>query len=165
MPLKVFVKPNPKLSGFQKEFSDMVRNASDQWCQASSGAVSYRFVDNEKDASIVWNYTDNVDDCNAVCERGLDGATDLKIRAINDKPELATIAILVKDKPGAAFRDRQVLTRSCLHEMGHALGMNGHSPNDHDVMFPSANMDGKVMLSERDRNTIRKLYQFQKTAS
>lgn len=158
MPLKVFVKPNSKLSSFHKEFTEMVRNASDQWCQATGGAVSYKFVGTEDVANVVWSYTDNEDDCNTVCELGLDGATDLKVRAINSKPELATIEILVKDKPGGAFRDRQLLTRSCLHEMGHALGMNGHSPNDHDVMFPSANMDGKVTLSERDKNTIRKIY-------
>lgn len=159
LPLSVFVKPNPKLPSFQKEFAEMVRNASDQWCQASNGVVSYKFVDKENLANVVWSYTDNEADCNVVCEMGLDGATDLKIRAMNDKPELATIAVLVKDKPGAAFRDRKLLTRSCLHEMGHVLGMNGHSPNDHDVMFPSANMDGRVTLSERDKNTIKKLYQ------
>jgi predicted Zn-dependent protease len=158
MPLKVFVKPNSKLPSFNKEFTDMVRNASDQWCQATDGAVSYKLVDKQSAANIVWSYTDNEDDCNKVCEMGLDGATDLKVRAINSKPELATIEILVKDKPGGAFRNRQLLTRSCLHEMGHALGMNGHSPNDHDVMFPSANMDGKVTLSERDKNTMRLIY-------
>ncbi len=159
IPLKVFVKPNPKLAAFHKEFSEMVRNASDQWCQATAGVVSYEFVEKEDLANVVWSYTDNEADCNVVCEMGLDGATDLKIRAMNDKPELATIAVLVKDKPGAAFRDGKLLTRTCLHEMGHALGMNGHSPNNHDVMFPTANMDGKVTLSERDKNTIKKLYQ------
>jgi hypothetical protein len=158
MPLKAYVMPNLKLAGFHVNFTEMVRNAMDQWCQATGGAVSYKFVDSEHVANVVWSYTDNEDDCNTVCEMGLDGATDLKVRAINGKPELATIAILVKDRPGRAFRDRQLLTRSCLHEMGHALGMNGHSPNDHDVMFPSANMDGKVTLSERDKNTIKKLY-------
>jgi predicted Zn-dependent protease len=158
MPLKVFVKPNSKLSSFHKEFTEMICNALDQWCQATGGAVSYKFVDKEDVANVVWSYTDNEEECNAVCEMGFDGATDLKVRAINNKPELATIAILVKDRPGGAFRARQLIARSCLHEMGHALGMNGHSPNDHDVMFPSANLDGKVALSERDKNTIKKLY-------
>jgi hypothetical protein len=159
MPLKAYIKPNSNLASFHKEFADMVRNAMEQWCNATSGVVSYKLVDKPEGANLLWIYTDSQDDCNAVCEMGLDGATDLKVGVMDDKPELATIAILVKDKPGGLLRDQNIITRSCLHEMGHALGMNGHSPSNHDVMFPSANTDGKATLSERDKCTIRKLYQ------
>jgi tetratricopeptide (TPR) repeat protein len=159
MPLKAYIMPNPKIASFHKEFTETVRNAMDQWCNATNGIVSYKFVDKAEGANLVWSYTDSEDDTNAVCERGLDGATDLKVHAIDDKPELATIAILVKDKPIGPLRNRQILAKICLHEMGHALGMNGHSPNSHDVMYCSANIDDKAALSPRDKNTIRKLYQ------
>jgi predicted Zn-dependent protease len=161
MPLKAYVKPNPKLSGLHKEFTELVRNAMDQWCKATNGIVSYKFVDKEEGANLLWIYTDSEDDCNTVCELGLAGSTDLKVHAIDEKPELATIVVLVKDKPIAPIRGRQLLATICLHEMGHALGMNGHSPNNHDVMYPSSSIYDKAapVLSERDKNTIRKLYQ------
>src|SRR5262249_32317709 len=110
-------------------------------------------------ANLVWIYSDNGDDCDTVFELGLAGATDLKVHAIDSKPELATIVVLVKDKPIGPLRNRLLVEKICLHEMGHALGMNGHSPNSRDVMYSSANLDDKPVLSERDKNTIRKLYQ------
>lgn len=158
MPLKAYIQPNSKLRSFHSDFEALAKNSMDQWCQATSGAVSYKLVDKPESANLLWTYTDNEDECAAVCELGLDGATDLKVRAIDDKPELATIAVLVKDKPIGPFRSRQVLAKICLHEMGHALGMNGHSPNAYDVMYTSGNADGKLTLSERDKNTIKKLY-------
>jgi predicted Zn-dependent protease len=44
-----------------------------------------------------------------------------------------------------------------LHEMGHALGLAGHSPNDRDIMGDPPRRD-VAGLSSRDRNTPRALY-------
>lgn len=158
MPLKVFVKPNPQIPGFYKTFNDLVRNALEQWCKATNGTVSYKFVEKPDSANLVWSYTDDRKDCTTDSNTGLGGATDLKARIADEKPEKANTIILVKDHPNGTFRDQKLLTRSCLHEMGHALGMNGHSPNNQDVMFVFGNKDDKVTLSERDKNTIKKLY-------
>ena len=51
-----------------------------------------------------------------------------------------------------------------LHEVGHALGMGGHSPNPEDLMYGFVDMAadrsaGKRALTDRDRTTIRKLYE------
>ena len=62
------------------------------------------------------------------------------------------------------------LHRTLLHEMGHALGIGGHSPNPEDIMYPwrdaapGSIAEGWVLpsksksLTERDRETLRKLY-------
>lgn len=38
------------------------------------------------------------------------------------------------------------------HELGHALGIDGHSPDGEDVMFPQAHLP--LVITERDRNTL-----------
>ena len=46
-----------------------------------------------------------------------------------------------------------------LHEIGHSLGIDGHSRHFGDVMFPvSLPVVPLVELAERDRNTIRADY-------
>jgi predicted Zn-dependent protease len=45
-----------------------------------------------------------------------------------------------------------------LHEMGHALGIGGHSPDPQDIMYPSASATATTGLSERDRATLAELY-------
>jgi predicted Zn-dependent protease len=50
------------------------------------------------------------------------------------------------------------LYATLLHEMGHALGLGGHSPSPADVMYGRVNAAGRPELSERDRTTLRALY-------
>jgi len=58
-----------------------------------------------------------------------------------------------------------------MHEMGHALGLWGHSPNPGDIMYPEMQRTGLGStaeswvpppkgqeLTDRDRETLRKLY-------
>jgi hypothetical protein len=45
---------------------------------------------------------------------------------------------------------------TAAHEMGHALGISGHSSNNQDIMFFTGNASG--MLTTADQNTIRTSY-------
>jgi predicted Zn-dependent protease len=53
--------------------------------------------------------------------------------------------------------DSDTIYRVVLHEMGHALGLGGHSEEPEDIMFGSINGLARG-LSERDRDTLKELY-------
>lgn len=158
MPLKVYVRKNVQIQDFCDEFSGLIRESFDQWSKATNGTVSYQFVSSPDAANVLCDYTDRRELVSSQHELGIDGITEMLVKQ-DSTPGSAKIVVLVKDAPGVqTFKSRALLLRSCLHEVGHALGIHGHSPNNHDVMFSAATLNGPTVLSERDKNTVRKIY-------
>lgn len=52
----------------------------------------------------------------------------------------------------------QMFDTTVIHEIGHALGIMGHSPHNLDIMYATHNPK-VASLSQRDINTIRLLYE------
>lgn len=57
------------------------------------------------------------------------------------------------DNKDMSPRAKEQLFNLALHETGHALGIDGHSPSGLDVMYFKSPL---IKLSDRDANTIRK---------
>jgi predicted Zn-dependent protease len=55
-------------------------------------------------------------------------------------------------------RGDRVIKAAARHELGHALGIWGHSPNQNDALYFSATSDPPT-ISSRDINTLKKIYQ------
>ncbi|HEY9786996.1 MAG TPA: tetratricopeptide repeat protein [Candidatus Obscuribacterales bacterium] len=160
MPINVFVRQNPQVPDIASELTEVLRASLDQWCSASGNALSYKFVDKLDSANLVCDYTDRPEQVRPDHQQGVEGTAETQWRLKDKSMEWVNIVILVSDGPGRPFRNREALTKLCLHELGHALGMRGHSPNNRDVMFFSTaipTMSG--VLSQRDKNTIKRIYQ------
>lgn len=158
LPLKVFVRKNIQIPEFYDDFTRIVRESMDQWCEASNGAISYRFINERQDANLIWDYTDRRELVSSGHEPGLWATTEMKYRAADNSQGDGTIVVLVRKGPHAPFIDRPTVLTTCLHEMGHALGMHGHSSNPTDVMFLAATPAPITKLSQRDINTIHRMY-------
>ncbi len=162
MPLKVYVRSNFQIPDFYPMFFAIVRESLDQWRKATDNAISYKFVQKLDSADLILDYTYREELIRSDHELGAMGATEM-LTSMNDKrSDRAISVILVKDAPGAPiFKDRALIKRCCLHELGHALGANGHSPNQHDIMFCSGSVDSGAQLTARDKNTMHKIYHTQ----
>jgi tetratricopeptide (TPR) repeat protein len=159
MPLRVYVRRNIQIPDFYPVFSVIVRESLDQWVEATGHAISYKFVQTSDLADLILDYTDREELVESNHELGALGVTERLIRMKDETTYRATTVILVKAAPGVPiFKDRVLIKQCCLHELGHALAMGGHSPNPHDIMFTSGSPVNGAQLTERDKNTMRKIY-------
>jgi predicted Zn-dependent protease len=59
---------------------------------------------------------------------------------------------------GVREGDRQDIEAVAAHEFGHALGIDGHSPDRHDLMYPYHYIGTPGAISARDLATLTGLY-------
>ena len=151
MPLKVYLPPPPE--GWFADSDAVVeatRRAVTDWTDvAAPGVPSFEFVGKASDADIPIMWADVSPSWSvAHCMFRVDFPT--RRFAV----ENVLITAWYRDGSQVSAFD---LHRTLRHEMGHALGIAGHSPNPDDIMYALA--PGKSMqLTDRDRETLRKLY-------
>jgi predicted Zn-dependent protease len=152
MPLEVHLPVPPE--GFYADpaaVHEVVRDGVTNWADvAEPGVPSFVFVDEPADADIRIAWALESPDPTwyiAHC------AYDMSV--VHSK-QLGVDRILVTARWRGQEPALDVIYGTVLHEMGHALGLYGHSPDPGDVMFAGARVDRVV--SERDRATLRALY-------
>lgn len=153
MPLRIHLpRPDPGLFRDPDAVLDAVRDGVTDWSDvAGPGLPSFVFVDDpgRADIPIVWEHEPSGDWYIAHCVPDIDpfarrfGIARILVTAQYDDRERAVL-------------DDLYLTM--LHEVGHALGLNGHSPDPGDVMYPRVTGHARGALSPRDRETLRRLY-------
>ncbi len=151
LPLKVHLPAPPSHPTLEPEaILDSVRNGITDWTDvARPGVPSFVFVDEpgEADIPIVWETEASGDWYIAHCVYD----ANLMTR------RFGVARILVTTQTGEKGFDLDLLYRVMLHEMGHALGLAGHSPKKDDIMYVGGVGSAKG-LSERDRATLKLLY-------
>lgn len=157
LPIKVFIKADPSVHGYRPQFAGMVRNAFDTWSQASGGKLSWREVKNASDADVNIHWTTVVTERPNGTEAGETNAYTQLNRATNRGIIYGAKMTLLTELNGQPFGD-DFMNKTIIHETGHALGLQGHSPNRTDIMFYAINNDQQPMLTSRDTATMKHLY-------
>lgn len=156
MPIRVYIEPALKDSHWKPDYDTILRKAFQTWATASKNILSFQFVTNSRDAQIKCHWTSKADDLSDSGEQGVARTSHADSHLIN-----ADVTILMANPKNSKVPvSTEIITKTCLHEVGHALGLSGHSPNPKDVMYFSEEDNGVkiVDLTTRDRKTIHMLY-------
>jgi tetratricopeptide (TPR) repeat protein len=152
--IKVYIASADGVPGFKSEYGGFFTDSFRQWSAASQNKIAFDFVKRPDGADISCAFTNDVSRVSSPAEGG-----ETKVEFAGKNIQHSTITVLtVGPSPDSPLSANQVKA-VCLHEIGHALGLVGHSPKPVDIMYcsmPPAN--GKVALSSRDTATIIKLY-------
>lgn len=153
--------PPPDLTGFSlnKETSQRLRAAVTEGIKAWDGHPFPLIVDDGDFTLRFW-------DIRVVWTQGMGNHAAGQARVgwkINGKRlELETdgLAVVVPPQVMMGIDDRlhAYIKAVTIHEMGHALGMLGHSDSSRDIMYPQMLPTTRAELSERDLETIDALY-------
>ena len=139
-----------------------INKAFSQW-QTSVDILSFEISD--KNPNIIVKISETPKN---ICDIGecrfVVGYTEPQINGDNLKS--MTITLYNKDPYGNYFSDKE-LYNTILHEIGHALGIMGHSYSSEDIMYMSTKGNNSIYspfrssfqyLSTKDINTIKLLY-------
>ncbi len=159
MPVAVFIADGSNTPGYKMSYRQALMDAFSAWAVASGNRISFSLSTVPSSTGIVCDWTG---DPNKVVERGrpVEGG----LTKLSGQPQGGSdVAIgsahvtILTNRGGMPLTDDDMKI-VCLHEVGHALGINGHSNSNMDVMFFSEAPTIWPALTKRDRATISRLY-------
>ena len=166
-PLKIYIENS---SGIPDYYYSEIDWALKQW-ESHTNFVKFTQTNNELDANIIIKFKDiPSDSCNGnVC----------RYVAAYTEPDIDTNKILkkmvlsfYKTTPFGKTFSRAEISNTALHEIGHTLGIMGHSDNPTDIMYASKDSPTISLLSGysrelsmRDLKTLALLYRIKPTIS
>lgn len=156
MPLRVCIVPAASVKGYQPAFDQCLIKCFQDWGNSSGGKVSFKGVSDQQAADIVCTWTSDTSKFMNSAEAG-----ETTVYGSTAGIQHVTMQILTVPHPMSQSipLTENRLRWICLHEIGHALGLGGHTKNPQDIMFFTTPMaDVWKELTPRDCNTVQALY-------
>ena len=156
-PLKVYIDTN------NSDYVNIIQKAFDYWSYATKNFVSFTYVNKRNDANIE---IEVLNKAKSNCQDGgcyyVAALTSPIIK--NNILTKMNMKLYTSDPQGRFYTPRKFYTTT-LHEIGHALGIMGHSSNSQDLMYSSGQhtesdyfAEHRSVISRQDFNTLNYLY-------
>lgn len=148
-----YTRPNGTIRVYipNSKYKPLMKKAYSEWQSAIGGTVFFTFVENSKDASDVVQFSGM-----SVSENAQEGG-HCAYNIQNGQIVGNTIVINTTNPKGQPLSN-EMIYHTMLHEVGHSIGIMGHSTNRTDIMATGTSTP-IPHLSARDRRTARLLYQ------
>lgn len=157
LPIRVFFAPADGVKGYRPALRRIFLQSLDEWCEASNNKLAFKLVTDKGDADLVVEWTDKALPYGSG-RKGKEAAGITHFEGIRDnKISRVRIVLETYNNDHKQQRSNRSMRETCLHEIGHALGL-GHSGYVRDVMFYSSNNKRLLCLSHRDKATIQRFY-------
>ena len=148
-------------------YIDQIKKAFFDWSQALNGELVFKYT-NDKKCDIDISFVDSISGATEQYGKKLEILGSTIPSYSGNILNLVEIKFRKNDIDGSEFTENQIYNLA-LHEIGHALGISGHSYNREDTMYPTNNdaiwaretetlLIHKKTLTDRDVNTVRLLY-------
>lgn len=149
-PLKVYIENNPSLPDY---YYKEVRNAFEEWEKASNEFITFTYIYTKSNANIICEFpTSFISEAN---EKKMISAYS-KFNIEDDKIKNSQITFASYNLKSKYFSEKEIYA-TALHEIGHSLGISGHSLNPQDIMYPTSSYKS-AKLSSNDIITLKLLY-------
>lgn len=161
IPLRVYIDPGHQAwNTNQQNPPQALREAFSSWSQATAGRVAFTPVNDPNQADIVCSWTDDPEKVVQAGRAVEGGLTKLSMQPHPNGSEIMVVraSVLLLTNRGGTPLGYDEMKKVCLHEVGHALGLNGHSNNNKDIMFYSESPSIWPALTKRDKATMMRLY-------
>ena len=147
-PLTVYIENNPNLPPY---YYQQIRKAFEHWQNASGNFITFKYTLEKNKADIRCFFPANFERKCGVSniaawhgykyEKNLIKYSEIKFAKVSCQRTLYP---------------PEIIYTTALHEIGHSLGLNGHSSNPKDLMYPVSSKENDI--SENDLRTLRLVY-------
>ena len=150
MPIRVYIAPMPMGIEGVETYLKSFRYAMREWEAAADGGIQFQetAATDNADIRVRWQRSG----LTQIIDTTL-GKTGL-IRLSETDFEVGMVLAL-RESGSAGLLSEEKMRTVCLHELGHAIGLWGHSPDSADMLFFAATAQRPT---GRDKTTLHKVY-------
>ena len=154
--LHIYNKKNIVVYVPEGEYYDPVMQAFVTYNAYFNGLLSFSATSDPAKSDIKIVLTDNLKDFNDGDVIGLGGP---KRFDLNGNILYSELKLLNKNFHNGKSASKIQVYNTALHEIGHCIGIQGHSQNQNDVMYKGGHSDNNIQVfSPRDIETIKLMY-------
>ncbi len=146
-PLKVYIQQDSGVPGY---YISEIEKAYNKWENVTGGQISFQFVSSPQNADMKCYFAPDLPNLSD------DTAGFHQFKYYGDTIADSIIKFRYANKNGNPY-SAAMIYNVALHEIGHSLGLAGHSSKSSDLMYPIS-MNRNYDISKRDLTTLKLLY-------